>query len=74
MIDLQLEKHGIITEGQYEGYYVRFHDDSEVTGGFYIFLVNDLDLPTDGADYWVENMVELESFAESAEWKIRWID
>ena len=74
MIDLQLEKNGRITAGQYEGYYVRFHDDSEVTGGFYIFLLNDLESPTDGGDYWVANVVELESFAESAKWEIRWLD
>lgn len=74
MLDIRLEQSGLIEAGQYEGYYVRFHDDSAVTGGYYILLVNDLESPTDGGDYWVENVAELESFAESAKWKIRWLD
>ncbi|MGM9333875.1 hypothetical protein [Streptomyces murinus] len=52
---------------------MKLHDDSEVTGGYYIYLVNDLSTPTDGGDYWVADRSELESFVESSEWEIEWI-
>ncbi|MCS0600216.1 hypothetical protein NX794_03045 [Streptomyces sp. LP11] len=52
---------------------MKLHDDSEVTGGYYIYLVDDLSAPTDGGDYWVADSAELTSFVESSEWEIEWI-
>jgi hypothetical protein len=71
---IELERYGRILSGFYEGYFVKLHDDSEVTGGFYIYLVNDLSAPTDGGDYWVEDRAALEEFAESSQWRIEWLD
>lgn len=72
MAKIELDRHGRILSGFYEGYFVRIHDDSEETGGFYIYLVNDLSAPTDGGDYWVAGRGELESFVESSQWEIDW--
>ncbi|MFD7339631.1 hypothetical protein ACFV98_27010 [Streptomyces violascens] len=74
MEKFELEKQGRILSGFYEGYFVKLHNDSDVTGGYYIFLVNDLVAPTDGGDYWVEDLAELESFVESSHWEIEWIE
>ncbi|MFE6041349.1 hypothetical protein [Streptomyces sp. NPDC056452] len=74
MTKIELERDGRILSGFYEGYFVRLHDDSESTGGYLILLVNDLVAPTDGGDYWVEDMAELESFVESSRWEIEWVE
>ncbi|WP_330459182.1 hypothetical protein OIB37_21225 [Streptomyces sp. NBC_00820] len=72
MTRLRLGRPGRIVSGFYEGYVVRIHDDTAVTGGYLILLVDDPAAPTDGGDYWVENLAELESFAQS--WEIEWLD
>ncbi|MFH9570348.1 hypothetical protein [Streptomyces sp. NPDC017230] len=74
MPHIELEKQGRILAGFYEGYFVRLHDDSDVTGGYYVFIVDDLTAPTDGGDYWVENREELEAFVESSQWEIEWLE
>ncbi|MEU7166220.1 hypothetical protein AB0A70_16460 [Streptomyces morookaense] len=53
---------------------MKLHDDSDVTGGYYVFLVDDLSAPTDGGDYWVEDIAALESFVESSRWEIEWVE
>ncbi|MGW1199625.1 hypothetical protein ACWD4B_27865 [Streptomyces sp. NPDC002536] len=53
---------------------MKLHDDSDVTGGYYVFLVDDLSEPTGGGDYWVEDMAALESFVESSQWEIEWVE
>ncbi|GGN98179.1 hypothetical protein GCM10010112_91020 [Actinoplanes lobatus] len=73
MKSFELERHGRILEGFYEGYFVKLHDDSENTGGFYILIVDDLVSPTDGGDYWVKDMAELELFVDSSRWKVKWL-
>ncbi|WP_372411265.1 hypothetical protein [Streptomyces luteireticuli] len=74
MTSIKLEQHGRILSGFHEGHFVKLHDDSDVTGGYYIFLVNDLSEPTDGGDYWVEDFAALESFVESSQWVIEWLE
>lgn len=74
MARIELERYGHIRSGFYEGYFVKLHDDSHVTGGYYIYLVNELSAPTDGGDYWVADMAELESFVESSQWEIEWFE
>lgn len=74
MTDIEWERYGRIVSGFYEGYFVKLQDDTGVTGGYYILLVNDLTAPTDGGDYWVEDMAALESFVESSQWEIEWVD
>ncbi|GHF36003.1 hypothetical protein GCM10010359_43460 [Streptomyces morookaense] len=49
------------------------HDDSDVTGGYYIFLVGDLSESADGGDCWVD-IAALESFVESSQWEIEWVE
>ncbi|GAA1545782.1 hypothetical protein GCM10009827_077340 [Dactylosporangium maewongense] len=73
MLEIRFQQDGLIESGLHEGYYVKFHDDTDVTGGYYILLVNHLEKPTDGGDYWMLDLQELESFAEAARWKIRWL-
>lgn len=58
----------------YSGYFVKLLDDSDDTGGYYILLVDDLNSPTDGGDYWVGGYAELESFVESSRWEIEWLE
>ncbi|MGC9410584.1 hypothetical protein [Streptomyces sp. DZ1-3] len=53
---------------------MKLHDDSDVTGGYYVFIIDDLTAPTDGGDYWVENREELEAFVKSSKWEIEWLD
>ncbi|MEV5472913.1 hypothetical protein AB0L66_11215 [Streptomyces sp. NPDC052207] len=72
MTSIELERYGRILSGFYEGYFVKLHDDSDVTGGYYIYLVDDLSAPTDGGDYWVEDWAALEEFVESSQWEIDW--
>lgn len=74
MTRIELERYGCILSGFYEGYFVKLHDDSDVTGGYYVFLVDDLSAPTDGGDYWVEDIAALESFVESSRWEIEWVE
>lgn len=73
MARVELERYGHIVSGFYEGYFVKFHDDSEVTGGYYIYLINDPSAPTDGGDYWVADSMELKSFIDSSQWEIEWM-
>lgn len=73
VIEIRMDQQGRILSGFYEGYFVKIHDDSDVTGGFQIFLLNDLAVPTDGADYWVADREEFEGFVESSEWEIDWL-
>ncbi|MFJ6687053.1 hypothetical protein [Streptomyces werraensis] len=70
----EMEKNGRILSGFYEGYFVKLHDDSKITGGCYIFLVNDLTSPTDGGDYWVESLEDLDAFVEESKWEIEWLE
>ncbi|MGW1466729.1 hypothetical protein ACWCPT_20560 [Streptomyces sp. NPDC002308] len=72
MAKVEPERHGRILSGFYKGYFVKIHDDSERTGGFYIYLVNHVSAPTDGGDYWVADRAELASFVESSQWEIAW--
>lgn len=74
MTKIELGRCGRILSGFYEGYFVKLHDDSDVTGGYYVFLVDDLSEPTGGGDYWVEDMAALESFVESSQWEIEWVE
>jgi hypothetical protein len=57
----------------YEGYFVRIHHDVGKTGGFFIFIVNDLGNPTDGGDFWVLDETGLEDFFRTSEWEVSWI-
>jgi len=77
-MDIKLEKQGRILrgpyEGAYEGYFVKFRDDTDVTGGYYILLVDDLITPTHGGDYWVKDWAELEEFVTSSHWEFEWLE
>ncbi|WP_415646247.1 hypothetical protein [Stackebrandtia soli] len=74
MMEIKLEKQGRILSGFYEGYYIKFHKDSQVTGGYYVFLLNHLTLPTDGGDFWEQDWEHLEEFVKSSEWEIEWLE
>ncbi|MBO3743982.1 hypothetical protein [Actinoplanes flavus] len=51
---------------------MQLRNDLDGTGGFLILIVDELSAPTDGGDYWVEDMSALESFIESSKWQIEW--
>lgn len=72
MANIEFGKHGRILEGFYENYFVQLRNDLDGTGGFLILIVDELSAPTDGGDYWVEDMSALESFIESSKWQIEW--
>ncbi|RKN33824.1 hypothetical protein D7044_08660 [Micromonospora musae] len=73
MPDIPLDRYGRILAGENEGYFIRIHFDAEVTHGYYVFLVDDIDSPTDGGDYWVMDMAELANMFHGSEWRIEWL-
>jgi hypothetical protein len=63
-------KVGKITEGDYSGWYASVQDDSSDTGGYYIFIFNDLNRQGKGYDYWVEEKEDLDIYFQ--DWKVEW--
>jgi len=72
MLEIRLEQYGKILSGQNEGYYVRVHRDAEETGGYFVFIVDDLENATDGGDYWAVDMGEVETIFRTSDWEVEW--
>lgn len=62
---------GLILEGNNSGWYVKFIDDREDTGGFYIYEFKDLK-GDEGFDTWLETENDVQGFIRESEWKIEW--
>ncbi|MEC7264449.1 MAG: hypothetical protein VXW38_11965 [Bacteroidota bacterium] len=63
---------GKIIEGKNFGWYVKFIDDSEDTGGFYIYEFKELD-GDEGYDNWLETENDVKGFIYENDWKIEWL-
>jgi hypothetical protein len=71
---------GRIKQGAYEDWYVLVEDDTENTGGYYIFISDNPNVKGvtdvyDGAiryDAWLENQEQIESYFERSQWIIEW--
>ncbi|WP_435204454.1 hypothetical protein [Micromonospora sp. bgisy143] len=74
MPKIPLDRFGRILTGESEGYFLHVHFDEDVTGGYYVYLVDDLENPSDGADYWARDEDELTRLFRTSEWKIEWLE
>lgn len=72
---IKLEQLGKVKSGVYEDYYVRVHlDDSGQQPLYYIFLLDDLDAPTDGGDFLALDLAEVEETFRQFDWEVEWLD
>ncbi|MEU0550188.1 hypothetical protein [Micromonospora sp. NPDC005979] len=74
MSEIPLNRFGRIRAGESEGYFLHVHFDRDVTGGFYVYLVDDLENPSDGGDSWARDEDELATLFRTSEWKIEWLE
>ena len=74
MSKIELERYGQVTAGENEGFFIRVHFDEKNTGGYYVFLMNDIENPSDGGDHWVKDMDELSNLFRVSEWQVEWLD
>ncbi|MEV4500175.1 hypothetical protein AB0J84_31330 [Micromonospora arborensis] len=74
MSEIPLDRYGRIVAGENEGYLVHVHFDAEVTGGYYVYLVDDLESPSDGGDYWAKDREELTNLVRLMEWRVEWLE
>ncbi|WP_433310996.1 hypothetical protein ACQP0U_23935 [Micromonospora sp. CA-269861] len=72
MSDIPLKRYGRVVTGENEGYVIHVHRDKEITGGYYVFLVDQLEDPSDGGDHWVRDQEELAALFRLSEWTIEW--
>lgn len=72
-MEVKYDVFGKITEGDHSGWYVKFIDDSENTGGFYIYKIKDLN-GDEGFDTWLETENDVKGYIYESEWKIEWLD
>ncbi|TAI48487.1 hypothetical protein [Flagellimonas allohymeniacidonis] len=71
-MEIKYDVLGKIIEGKKTGWYVRFIDDSENTGGFYIYKFEDPD-SDEGFDTWLETENDVKGYIYESEWKIEWM-
>lgn len=74
MPEIPLNTFGRILAGESEGYFLHVHFDPDVTGGYYVYLVDDLENPSAGADYWARDEGELARLFQTSEWTTEWLE
>ncbi|MFY1619781.1 hypothetical protein [Micromonospora sp. WMMD736] len=74
MPEIPLNQFGRILAGESEGYYLHVHFDGNVTGGYYVYLVDDVENPADGGDLWAKDENDLAKLFRTSEWKIQWLE
>ncbi|MEV6970086.1 hypothetical protein AB0M47_33750 [Hamadaea sp. NPDC051192] len=72
MAKIELERYGEVIAGENEGFFIFVHYDERDTGGYYILLVNDIENPSDGGDYWVKDTDELINLFQVSDWQVEW--
>jgi hypothetical protein len=82
-VDIQINKTGIILEGDDSGWYVRVEPASEnvkydldYSGSYLILIFNTLDDNDpngEGFDSWVENFESLKGYFQESSWKVKWL-
>ena len=70
--EIVLGRIGRILAGENGGYFINVHYDGESTHGYYVFLMNDIDNPSDGGDYWCQDMNEVRRLFEASQWEVEW--
>ncbi|WP_144119104.1 hypothetical protein [Catellatospora sichuanensis] len=73
MEDIHLDRHGRILAGENEGFFIHVHFDAERTHGYYVFMVDDIENPSDGGDHWAADMAELRTLFRTSDWRIEWL-
>lgn len=69
---IEYERVGRVTLGGYEGYLVGVRHDTQHTGGYYVFLLDDAVAPTDGGDFWMTTPAEVAALLD--DWRVEWLD
>lgn len=73
MNNIQIEKRGMILEGENKDWHLFIQNDSENTGSYLILVT-----PPSGAsnynayDNWVEDYPSLEEYFKEANWRVDW--
>lgn len=70
---IPIGKVGRIVAGPQQGSYIEVRDDTANTGGYLILLGHDRDF-TAGADDWVADLAQLQSYFANSGWKIAWAE
>ncbi|CUI18070.1 conserved hypothetical protein (plasmid) [Candidatus Protochlamydia naegleriophila] len=71
--NIEINKIGKILKGDNENYYILIKEDFENTGGYLIYVSEDLNFKSgNGFDYWVEKLENLVGFFEESKWEIKW--
>jgi hypothetical protein len=73
MSKIELERYGRVIAGENEGFFIRVHYDDKSTRGYYVYLVDNIENPTDGGDYWAKDLEELDSLFQVSEWQVDWL-
>ena len=63
---------GKISGGKNFGWFVKFIDDREHTGGFYIYEFKDVE-GKEGFDTWLETENDVKGYINENEWIIEWL-
>jgi hypothetical protein len=74
-MNIEIEKVGLISEGDMKGWYIRVDDDAINTGGFLILYNSCPNMSSSsGYDDWVENKKSLKDFFAESSWNIKWLE
>ena len=72
-MEIKINTLGKIIEGDNLGWYVKVIDDTNDTGGYFIYEFEDLD-ESIGFDTWLENINKVNGYFYESEWKIEWLE
>ncbi|GAB3851782.1 hypothetical protein ACFPIJ_53490 [Dactylosporangium cerinum] len=61
----------IVAGDSNEGMFLHVRHDVEETGGFYVYMVDDIDNPSAGGDDWTRDPV---TFIRQQGWQVEWLD
>ncbi|THV59678.1 hypothetical protein EZV76_08925 [Flagellimonas alvinocaridis] len=72
MVEVQFGIFGKIITGHNEGWYVKLEDNTDQSGGFYIYEMPNLE-GDNGFDTWLESKEDIKSYFDECNWKIEWL-
>ena len=72
-MEIQFDLIGKIIEGDHKGWYVKFIDDFENSGGYYIMEAPDIKFK-DGFDSWLESKEQVIGYCLESNWTIKYLD
>ncbi len=73
MADIPFNTFGKIIQGSNKGWFVKLEDDTEGTGGFYIYEMEDMK-GGEGFDSWVEHKEDIKDYFDECNWIIDWLN